>query len=157
MSNLIAALQQLEIHPGLHHLLNLDKLNQYSHLIVHIKADILLPQPLDESPHTPLKILSPSIVQFMAGALSLTPKDVQTSWDILGTYLWHCRVVPLIQEDFDAFKSFRWELGLSGFLTFILYILIFKRHVCIKLESLFIRLLYWVWSSVAMRVVATEI
>ena len=60
-SNLIAALQQLEMHTGFHHVLSLDKLNQYS-LIVHMKTDILLPQPLDKSPYTPLKILSTSIV-----------------------------------------------------------------------------------------------
>lgn len=103
MSTLISALQQLEVHPGLHHLLNLDTLNQYSRLVVHMKVDILLPQPLDEShPDMPPKILSPSIVQFLAGALSLTPTDVQTSWDILRTYLWRCQAVPLIPEDFDA-------------------------------------------------------
>ena len=48
MSLLITTLQQLELHPGLHRLLTLDKLNQYSCLIVHMKANILLPQPLDE-------------------------------------------------------------------------------------------------------------
>ena len=114
MGTLSAAIQQIEVHPGLHHLLTLDKFNQYSRLIVHLKSDILLPQPLEES-HSdkPPRILSPSIVQFLAGALSLAIKDVNTSWDILRTYLWNCQIVPLTPEDFDAFKHFGWELGLS--------------------------------------------
>ena len=49
MGTLSAAIQQIEVHPGLHHLLTLDKFNQYSRLIVHLKSDILLPQPLEES------------------------------------------------------------------------------------------------------------
>ena len=67
----------------------------------------------DSHSDKPPRILSPSIVQFLAGALSLAIKDVNTSWDILRTYLWNCQIVPLTPEDFDAFKHFGWELGLS--------------------------------------------
>ena len=118
MSTLIAALQQLELKPELHGLINLDKLSQYSRLVAHMKADIQLPQPLDESlPNVPPKFLSPSIVQFLAGALSLTTPSVQASWNILRIYLWQCQVVPLIQEDYNAFKCFGWQIGFSGSLT----------------------------------------
>ena len=116
---LIAALQQLESNPGLHSLINLDKLNQYCRLIAHLKADIRLPQPLDESLDMPPTFLPRSIVQFLASTLSLTIQDVQASWDILHSHLWQCQVLPLIQEDYDAFKQFGWEIGLSVFFTLI--------------------------------------
>jgi hypothetical protein len=76
---LILALDHLQKHSVLHSL-KLDKLFQYSRLVCHLKRDILLPQPIEEtSDSLPPDILPPTIAEFLSGALDIPAKNMQES------------------------------------------------------------------------------
>ena len=110
---LILALEQLQKHSVLHSL-RLDKLLQYSCLVCHLKRDILLPQPIeDTSDSLPPEILPPTIAEFLSCALDIPGHCMQESWDILKYYIWDCKTVALTAKDYEAFKVFGWIKGIS--------------------------------------------
>jgi len=75
---------------------------------------ILLPQPLDQSNiDQPPKILPPSIAEFLAMVTDIPPVYVQDMWDILKEHLWTSLALAFMDEDFDLFKCFGWQRGLS--------------------------------------------
>jgi hypothetical protein len=107
---LILALEHLQKHSVLHSL-KLDKLLQYSRLVCHLKRDILLPQPIEEtSDSLPPDILPPTIAEFLSGALDIPAKNMQESWDILKYFIWDCETVALTAKDYEVFG---WIRGIS--------------------------------------------
>jgi hypothetical protein len=87
---------------------------QYARLISHLKNDILLPQPLEQSdPDVPPDVLPLSLVDFLSLALKIEQEFIQDSWDILKYYVWECATVPLIYEDFELFRVFGWSRGIG--------------------------------------------
>jgi hypothetical protein len=110
---LIRALENLEKHPVLRKL-TLNDMIQYARLISHLKNDILLPQPLEQSdPDVPPDVLPLSLVDFLSLALKIEQEFIQDSWDILKYYVWECATVPLIYEDFELFRVFGWSRGIG--------------------------------------------
>ena len=110
---LVSALQTLQQHTYLHSL-TLNDISCYARLVSHLKRDILQPQPLDQSNiDKPPDILPPSIVYFLNKALQIPLKSVQDSWDILKDCLWECEKVPLRKDDYELFKQFGWDRGIS--------------------------------------------
>ncbi|KAF8156683.1 hypothetical protein B0H34DRAFT_783090 [Crassisporium funariophilum] len=110
---LIRALEALQNHPVLRKL-TLNKVIQYARLIGHLKNNILLPQPLEQSnPKVPPDVLPLSLVEFLSLALNIEPKSIQDSWDILKYYVWECKTVPLTCEDFELFREFGWSRGIT--------------------------------------------
>jgi len=111
--NVVSILDGLQAHPVLG-MINLNVVMQYARLVGHLKEDILLPQPLDQSSFDePPEILSPTIAKFLADAMDIPLVHVQESWDILKDYLWNSPILPLVDADFDVFRSFGWQMGLS--------------------------------------------
>jgi len=111
--HLTLALEQLQRHSVLHSL-KLDKLLQYSRLVCHLKRDILLPQPIDDtSDSLPPEILPPTIAEFLSCALDIPGQCMQESWDILKYCVWDCETVALTAKDYEAFKVFGWIKGIS--------------------------------------------
>jgi hypothetical protein len=109
----VEALQGLKTHPALCDL-TLENISRYARLVGHLKHDILQPQPLDQSDFDkPPKILPPSIIFFLHMALEIPLEVIQASWDILKDYLWECKKVPLNKDDYEAFKKYGWEKGIS--------------------------------------------
>jgi len=109
--SLLSALSELEPHPSLHDI-NLDKISQYSRLIACLKNDIILAQPAGEVADLP-EALPPIVAQFLEEGLQIS--DIQASWTILKRQLWHCPKVKLEDEDYQIFKQFGWEKGLSKY------------------------------------------
>ncbi len=96
--------------------IGLNTVIQYARLVSHLKEDILLPQPVDQSNvNEPPEILPPTIAKFLAFAMGTPVEHMQASWDVLKGYLWSCHKVPLLDEDYEAFKVFGWQLGLSSY------------------------------------------
>jgi hypothetical protein len=95
--------------------IGLDTVIQYARLVSHLKQDILLPQPVDQSVDKPPEILPPTIAKFLALAMGIPVEHMQAGWDVLKGYLWSCLKVPLVDEDYEAFKVFGWQLGLSSY------------------------------------------
>jgi hypothetical protein len=110
---LASALKTLQQHPHLQSL-TLDDISCYARLVGHLKRDILQPQPLDQSTNDKAPdILPPSIVYFLNKALQIPLNLVQPSWDILKDCLWECKKVPLKKDDYELFKQFGWDKGIS--------------------------------------------
>ena len=109
MINPLSVFKALEAYPSLSNI-DINKLFQYSRLICCLKNDILLAQPASQMVEPP-DILPPVIVQFLAEALQIS--DVQASWDVLKGQLWFCPTISLRDEDYELFKQFGWEKGLS--------------------------------------------
>jgi len=110
---LIRALESLERHPVLQKL-TLNDVVQYARIIGHLKNDILLPQPLEQSdPNVPPDVFPLSLVEFLSLALKIEKMFIQDSWDILKYYVWECATVPLIYEDFELFREFGWPRGIG--------------------------------------------
>jgi hypothetical protein len=110
---LVSALQTLVQHPYLQSI-TLDDISCYARLVGHLKHDILQPQPLDQSDiDKPPDILPPSTVYFLNKALQIPLKYVQESWDILKDCLQDCKKVPLKKDDYELFKQFGWDKGIS--------------------------------------------
>ncbi|EDR16177.1 uncharacterized protein LACBIDRAFT_321423 [Laccaria bicolor S238N-H82] len=110
---LITALENLQRHPVLRKL-TLNDVVQYARLVGHLKNDILLPQPLEQTdPGVPPDVLPLSLVEFLSLALSIKQEFIQDSWDIMKYYIWECTTVPLIHEDFELFREFGWSRGIA--------------------------------------------
>ncbi len=109
--SLLSALNGLEPYPSLHNI-NLDKISQYSHLIACLKNDIILAQPASEVTELP-EALPPIVAQFLEEGLQIS--GIQASWTILKRQLWCCPKVELEDEDYQIFKQFGWEKGLSKY------------------------------------------
>lgn len=110
---LIRALENLQKHPVLRKL-TLNDVVQYARLVGHLKNDILLPQPFNQTdPGVPPDILPLSLVEFLSLALSIKQEFIQDSWDIMKYYIWECTTVPLIHEDFELFREFGWSRGIG--------------------------------------------
>ena len=111
--SLVSALQTLQQHPHLQSL-TLDDISCYARLVGYLKHDILQPQLLDQSTiDKALDILPPSIVYFLNKALKIPLNLVQASWDILKACLWECKKVLLKKDDYELFKQFGWDKGIS--------------------------------------------
>jgi hypothetical protein len=109
---LIRALENLKKHAILQKL-NLNDPLLYARLIGHLKHDILLPQPLEQSdPAVPPDVLPLSLVEFLSLALKIKHEFIQDSWDIMKYYVWECTTVPLIHKDFELFREFGWSQGI---------------------------------------------
>ena len=107
------ALVKLQEHDVLREL-SLNDISQYARLVGHLKNDILLPQPLDQSdPSIPPDVLSSSVAGFLSDALEIDEEYIQDSWDILKFYVWDCQMVALTGEDYDAFRKFGWSRGIG--------------------------------------------
>ena len=110
---LIRALENLQKHPVLQKL-TLNHVLQYARLISHLKNDILLPQPLEQSdPNIPPDVLPLNLVNFLSLALKIEEEFVQDSWDILKYYVWECSTGPLVYKDFELFRQFGWSWGIG--------------------------------------------
>jgi hypothetical protein len=108
-------LEMLQKHPVLQNL-SLNAIFRYSRLVGHLKDDILLPQPLDQSHPSmpgPPQVLSKSISSFLSEALQIDEDCIQDSWDILKFYIWECELVELTSDDYDAFRQFGWSRGIG--------------------------------------------
>jgi len=111
--SIVSVLEGLSTLSGLCNI-SFNKLLQYGRLVSHLKNDILLSQPLDQSNiSNPPEILPPTIATFLSVALDIPAENMQDGWDVLKEFLWNCPKVPLLDEDYEAFKVFGWELGLS--------------------------------------------
>ena len=111
--NLVSMLDSLQAHPVLCNI-NLNTVIQCARLIGHLKQDILLPQPLNQSNvDQPPEILPPSIAEFLAAVTDIATVYVQDMWDLLKEHLWNSPVLAFVDEDFELFKSFGWQRGLS--------------------------------------------
>jgi hypothetical protein len=109
----IKALVQLQEHAVLRKL-NLNDISRYARLIGHLKDDILLPQPLDQTDISmPPELLSSSVAGFLSDALEIDEEYIQDSWDILKFLVWECEMVALIGEDYDSFREFGWSRGIG--------------------------------------------
>jgi len=113
--SVVSVLEALHVLPILQEI-SLHTVIQYSRLVSHLKEDILLPQPVDQSNISePPKILPPTIAKFLALATGIPVEHMQESWGVLKEYLWSCPTkVPLLDKDYEAFKAFGWQLGLSS-------------------------------------------
>ena len=110
---LITALVQLQKHEILRNL-TLNDVSRYARLVSHLKNNILLPQPHDQSdPNIPPDVLSPSLAGFLSETLQIYEEYIQDSWDILKFYLWECGTVALTNEDYDSFRHFGWPRGIG--------------------------------------------
>ena len=108
--HLIRALESLERHPVLCKL-TLDDVVQYARIVGHLKNDILLPQPLEQTdPNVPSDVFPLSLIEFLSPALNIEQWFIQDSWDVLKYYVWECATVPLIYKDFEPelFREFGW-------------------------------------------------
>ena len=77
------ALVKLQEHDILRDL-SLNDISQYARLVGHLKNDILLPQPLNQTdPSVPPEVLSSSVAGFLSDALEIDEEYIQDSWDIL--------------------------------------------------------------------------
>ena len=109
--HIVQALVQLQDHTVLRKL-SLNDISQYVRLIGHLKDDILLPQPLDQSNVSmPPELLSSSVAGFLSDALGIDEEYIQDSWDILKFFVWECEMVALTSEDYDSFREFGWSRG----------------------------------------------
>lgn len=104
------ALVKLQEHDILQYL-SLNDISQHARLVGHLKNDILLPQPLDQT--MPPEVLSSSVAGFLSDALEIDEEYIQDSWDILKFYVWDCQMVGLTGEDYDAFRKFGWSRGIG--------------------------------------------
>lgn len=110
---LITALVQLQKHEFLLNL-SLNDISRYARLVGHLKNDILLPQPLDQSdPSMPPDVLSSSMAGFLSETLRIDEEYIQDSWDILKFYVWECDIVALTSEDYDSYRQFGWPRGIG--------------------------------------------
>lgn len=84
---IVMALVQLQDHAVLRKL-SLNDISQYVRLIGHLKDDILLPQPLDQSDVSMLpELLLSSVAGFLSDALGIDEEYIQDSWDILKFFM----------------------------------------------------------------------
>ena len=110
---IVELLAQLQAHPILRNL-TLDGLTTFVHLITHLKHDILQPQPINESnPTNAPTILPQSIAIFLCKALSIPVEVMDDCWTILRGYAWEMPIMLLMQEDYNLFKQWGWQCGLS--------------------------------------------
>jgi hypothetical protein len=109
----VELLAQLQKHPILR-CLTLDGITTLVRLITHLKHDILQPQPINESnPAFAPSILPESIALFLGNALSIPVEVMDDCWTILRDYAWEMPTAPLMRDDYDLFKHFGWQCGLS--------------------------------------------
>ena len=110
---IVELLAQLQAHPILR-FLTLDGITTFVRLITHLKRDILLPQPIDESnPTNAPSVLPQAIAEFIGRALSIPVEVMDNCWTILRDYAWEMPTMPLMREDYDLFKRWGWQCGLS--------------------------------------------
>ena len=84
---IVKALVKLQEHDILLHL-SLNDTSQYARFIGHLKNDILLPQPFDQTdPRMLPEVLSSSVAGFLSDALEIDEEYIQDSWDILKFYV----------------------------------------------------------------------
>jgi hypothetical protein len=109
----VELLAQLQKHPILCYL-TLDGITTLVRLITHLKRDILQPQPINESnPAFAPSVLPESITVFLGKALSIPVEIMDERWTILRDYAWEMPTTPLMRDDYDLFKQFGWQCGLS--------------------------------------------
>ena len=110
---IVELLAQLQAHPILRYL-TLDGVTTLVRLITHLKRDILQPQPINESnPTNAPTVLPQPIARFLGEALSIPVEVMDNCWTILRGYSWEMPTIPLMQEDYDLFKQWGWQYGLS--------------------------------------------
>ena len=110
---IVELLTQLQAHPILRHL-TLDGITTFVRLITHLKRDILHPQPINESNPTNAPTFLPQpITKFLGEALSIPIEAMDDCWEILRVYAWEMPTMPFMQEDYDLFKKWGWQCGLS--------------------------------------------
>jgi len=110
---MVELLAQLQAHPALCYL-TLDGITTFVRLIAHLKRDILQPQPINESNPTDAPTILPQpIAQFLGKALSIPVEVMDDCWTILRGYAWEMPTMPLMLEDYDLFKQWGWQCGLS--------------------------------------------
>jgi len=110
---MVELLAQLQVHPVLCYL-TLDGITTFVRLIKHLKRDILQPQPINESNPTDTPTILPEpIARFLGKALSIPVEVMDDCWMILRGYAWEMPTTPLMQEDYDLFKQWGWQHGLS--------------------------------------------
>jgi hypothetical protein len=110
---IVELLAQLQTHPILRYL-TLDGITTFVRLITHLKRDILQPQPINESnPTNAPTVLPQPIASFLGKALSIPVEVMDDCWTILRSYSWEMPVTPLMQDDYDLFKQWGWQCGLS--------------------------------------------
>jgi hypothetical protein len=89
--NLVSMVDGLRAHPVLCNI-DYNTVVKYTRFIGHLKQDILLPQPLDQSNiNQPPEILPPSIAEFLAAVTDVSTAHIQNMWDILKEHLWDFR------------------------------------------------------------------
>lgn len=109
----IDLLAQLQVHPVLCNL-TLDGITTFVRFIIHLKHDILQPQPINESnPSTTPTVLPEPFTNFLGKALGIPADVMDDCWLILRNYAWEMPTMPLMQEDYDMFKQWGWQCGLS--------------------------------------------
>lgn len=107
----------LEAHPGLCKL-SLNHVTTFSRLASHLKNDILLPQPPQQTDlTTPPDVLPPSIALFLSEAIEIELEDIDDCWDILKDHVWGLNTTGLVPEDYTLFKQFGWSLGISKLIS----------------------------------------
>jgi len=110
---IVELLAQLQAHPILCYL-TLDGITTFVRLITHLKRDILQPQPINESnPTNAPTVLPQPVAIFLGKALSILVEVMDDCWTILRGYAWEMPTMPLMQEDYDLFKQWGWQCGLS--------------------------------------------
>ncbi|KAF9004859.1 hypothetical protein BDZ89DRAFT_1145472 [Hymenopellis radicata] len=87
---------------------------------IDIRNDIVLVQERTYDPSTPPRHLSPSIVQFLASACALLPKEVIPLWETLRVMIWESEEDPLLLSIRDSesyeqlFRNHGYLLGFTS-------------------------------------------
>lgn len=111
--SLLQLVMKLYTYPALRQI-NLDGITTFARLISHLKRDILQPQPAEHSdPDTAPMVLPQSVSTFLSRAVGIPEESIGDFWVIFKDYAWSMPIVPLIGEDYDAFKRYGWSCGLS--------------------------------------------
>ena len=112
--SIVEVLEALGQHPQLK-IMEFKTLSQYIRLIPHLRNLINLPQPIGQSMDDcgPPEFLPPSIVEFFSRSFGLSQDNVQNAWEILKNVGWESELVALTQDDYDIFKLYGWDLGIS--------------------------------------------
>ena len=108
-------LEGLKQHSTLRYL-TLDGIITLSRLIQALKRDILQPQPFEDSnPAVAPRQLPKPIALFLGACLGLNGDLIDACWSIMAGYLWELPLSPLIHDDYQLFKMYGWQYGLSEF------------------------------------------
>jgi len=111
--NVVAVFQGLSAHPVLRYL-TLDGIFTLTRLTSHLKRDILQPQSINESnPDIAPTILPQPIAMFLSAAIGIPIDTMDECWAIFQDYVWEMPLAPLTSDDYQLFKCYGWQYGLS--------------------------------------------